>query len=269
MRELRAHAAAFSAILERDLRVFLSYRFRAVTLLLAPATTVTVFYYVSRLAHIDGAGSDAYFAYVVVGIAGLDVLTSTVGIPPTMLRQEMVAGTFERLVVSPFGAVRSIVGLMLFPLIQALLVATATVAFAAAVFGLALAWPDVLLSPLAAVLGGLAFAPIGIVALAALLVAKQTLSVVGIVITGLSIVAGVYFPARLLPDWVAWVSDVQPLTPALDLLRHLVTSAPSTISPWAEVGKLAAFTVVLLPPSLWALQRGLRYSRRRGTIIEY
>jgi ABC-type multidrug transport system permease subunit len=269
MRRPRAQAAAFAAMFERDLRVFLSYRLRAVTLLLAPATTVTVFYYISRLARIDGAGGDAYFAYVVVGIAGLDVLTSTVGLPPTMLRQEMVAGTFERLVVSPFGALRGIVGLMLFPLTQALIVAGATVAFAAAFFGLRLSWPEVVLSPLAAVLGGVAFAPLGILALAALLVAKQTLSAVGVVITGLSIVAGVYFPARLLPDWVEWMSHVQPLTPALDLLRHLVTGAPSDIAPWTAVGRLAAFTAVLLPVSLWSLQRSLRHSRRRGTIIEY
>jgi ABC-2 type transport system permease protein len=266
---LSAEAAAFGAIFERDLRVFLSYRLRAVTLLLAPATTVTVFYYVSRLARIDGAGSDAYFAYVVVGIAALDVLTSTVGIPPATLRQEMVAGTLERLVLSPFGAVRSIIALMLFPLTQSLAVATATIGFAAVVFGLHVAWPDVLLAAPAAVLGGIAFAPIGVAALAALLVAKQSLSVVGVVITALSIVAGVYFPVRLLPDWIAWVSNVQPLTPALDLLRHLVISAPTTMSPWAAAGRLIGFTVVLLPLSLWVLRAALGHSRRRGTIIEY
>jgi ABC-2 type transport system permease protein len=266
---LRAEASAFAAIFERDLRVFLSYRLRAMTLLLAPATTVTVFYYVSRLTRIDGAGSDAYFAYVVVGIAALDVLTSTVGIPPATLRQEMVAGTLERLVLSPFGAVRSMAALMLFPLAQALAVAAATIAFAAVVFGLDVAWPDVVLAPPAATLGGIAFAPIGILALAALLVAKQSLSAVGVVITALSIVAGVYFPVRLLPDWISWLSHVQPLTPALDLLRHLVTSAPTTMAPWAAVGRLVGFTAVLLPLSLYGLRAALGHSRRRGTIIEY
>jgi ABC-2 type transport system permease protein len=270
MTRLRAHLAAGSAVIERDLRLFLSYRFRPVTLLLAPLATVTLFYYVSRLVRVEQVGSsDGYFAYVVVGVIGLELLTSTISTTPATLRQELVAGTFERLVVSPFGGVRGIAAMLAFPLAQSFVVAGSTVAFAAAVFGLPIAWPDALLSPPAAVLGALAFAPFGLFALAALLLFKQTLSVVGVVITGLSIFAGVYFPVTLLPDWIRWVSEVQPFTPALELLRHLVIATPSEQALWIDVAKLVGFIVVLLPVSVWALQRAVAGSRRRGTITEY
>jgi ABC-2 type transport system permease protein len=180
-----------------------------------------------------------------------------------------VAGTFERIVVSPFGPVRAVAAMLAFPLAQSLVVAGWTVAFAAAIFGLPISWPDILLSPFAAILGGLAFAPFGLLALAALLVFKQTLSVVGIVITGLSIFAGAYFPVGLLPGWMQWVSEVQPFTPALELLRHLVIATPSESSPWTAVAKLVAFTVVLLPISLAAMRGAVAHSRRYGTITEY
>jgi ABC-2 type transport system permease protein len=267
---LRAYGSAARAVLERDLRIFASYRLRPLTLFIGPLTGVTLFYYVSRLVTVPSLGSsDGYFAYVVVGIVALEILTSTIATTPVSLRQELVAGTFERLVLSPFGAVRSIAAMMLFPLLQAFVISTVTLIFGAGVFGMHIAFPDVLLALPAGVLGALAFAPFGLLTAAAILVVKQALAGVSILLTVMSIFAGVYFPVALLPDWIEWVSKVQPFTPAVDLLRHLILSAPTTDPPLLDAAKLVAWAAVLLPASLWVLSIGIRYSRQRGTIIEY
>jgi ABC-2 type transport system permease protein len=270
MRTLRLHLIAAAGIAERDLRVFASYRLRPVMLVLAPLASVTLFYYVSRLVTVESLGSsDGYFAYVVAGIAALDVLAATLGAPSALLRQELVAGTFERLVLSPFGAVRSLVAMMAFPFLQALTVASFTVLFAAVAFGMSLAWPRILLGPPAALLAAVAFAPLGLMLLAGVLVMKQALVGASIIVTALSIVAGAYFPTELLPDWLEWLSEVQPFTPALNLLRYVISSNPATATPWNDVAELATFAAVLLPPALWMLTRALAHSRRRGTVTEY
>lgn len=267
---LRAHAAAAAAIVERDARLFLSYRLRPFGLLLGPIASVAIFYYVSRLVDARELGaSDGYFAYVVIGIVALDVLTAALGGTPAALRQELVAGTFERLVLSGFGALPAVLAMMAFPLVLGAIVAAITVAFAALAFGMPLAWPDILLAPPAALLGALAFTPFGVLAVAAMLAVKQTLAGVSLVLTGLSLFAGVYFPVRLLPDWTRWIADVQPLTPALELLRSLISTAPQSGSAWIDVAKLVGFAAVLLPFSLWVLGRALVFGRRRGTITEY
>jgi ABC-2 type transport system permease protein len=270
VRTLRTHGSAALAVLERDLRIFASYRMRPLTLMIGPLTAVTLFYYISRLVTVSAVGSsDGYFAYVVVGIVALELLTSAIATMPVTLRQELVAGTFERLVLSPFGAVRGIGAMMAFPLLQAFVVATVTLTFGGAVFGMHIAFPDVMLAIPAGLLGALAFAPLGLLTVAAILVVKQAIAGVSVVITAMSIVAGVYFPVNLLPGWIEWASDVQPLTPAVDLLRHLISSAPTTDSPLVAVAKLVGWAGVLLPISLWILSLGIRYSRQRGTIIEY
>ena len=270
MTALRAHGSAAAAVMERDLRLFMSYRLRPLTLLIGPLTTVTLFYYISRLVRIPALGSsDGYFAYVVVGIVALDMLTSTVGTTPVTLRQELVAGTFERLVLSPFGPIRGVVAMMAFPVLQAFVVATATLVFATSVFGMPVQWPDVLLAIPAATLGALAFAPFGLLTVASILVVKQALAGVSILLTAMSIFAGVYFPVALLPDWISWLSEVQPFTPAVELLRHLISGTPSLHSPLVDVLKLMGWVVVLLPLSLRLLAAAIGYSRRRGTIIEY
>ena len=41
---------------------------------------------------------------------------------PDLLRQELIAGTFDRLLLSPFGAVRGVIAIALFPLIMMIFV---------------------------------------------------------------------------------------------------------------------------------------------------
>ena len=83
------------------------------------------------------------------------------------------------------------------------------------------------------------------------------------------IIAGLYFPVALLPDWVEWTSEVQPFTPSVDLLRNLIVGTPLADSAWLDLLKLVGFATVLLPASAWLLSRAVRAGQRRGTILEY
>ena len=94
------YVSAAGAILRRDLQLMLSYRFRLVTQILTTIVTLTLFYYISRLVNVESCASpDQYYAFAVVGIITLQIINSTLLAPPMMLRQELVAGTFERLAV--------------------------------------------------------------------------------------------------------------------------------------------------------------------------
>jgi len=52
------------------------------------------------------------------------------------------------------------------------------------------------------------------------LLVKQTVMGASFIVSAISLVAGLYFPISLLPGYLRWASDVQPFTPAVDLLRH-------------------------------------------------
>ena len=106
---------AFGAVMRRDLHVYLSYRTRLFSQLLTALFSLTLFYYVSRLVHVSGFRShDSYFGFVVVGISLISVLYSCFSIPE-LVRQELIAGTFDRLLLSPFGAVRSVLAMTFLP----------------------------------------------------------------------------------------------------------------------------------------------------------
>ena len=265
-----ALASAAGAIFKRDLLIFTSYRTRLFSTLFSMAVSLVLFYYVSRLVRSKAIGTpDDYFAFVVIGLIIFGVLTSTMSTPVATLRAELQAGTFERMVLSPFGPVRSIASLLLFPLALSLTVGLLSLVFAGVVFGLDLRWSTAPLALPVAALGALSFAPFGLAMAAAVVVFKQTNAGATLVITAMTLLAGVYFPVSLLPDWIQWASDVQPFTPAVDLLRNLLVGTPLSHPAASEVAKLVGFAVITLPLAVLLLRSALRHSRRRGTIIEY
>ena len=270
MRHASSYAGAAAALVKRDALIFASYRTRFVTQFLNAAFTLTLFYFVSRLVRVQPFGSpDDYYAFAVVGLVILQVITATLLTTSSTVRQELVAGTFERLVVSPFGAIGGILAMTVFPVVMALVTGIAMLTFAGLVFGLPI---EPLTAPLAipvGLLGALSFAPFALLVGAAVLAFKQAVSGVGYLLAGFAIVAGVYFPVSLLPEWIRWASDVQPFTPAVDLMRHLLVGTELKESAWWELARLAGFAAVLLPPAVWTLSRALRFGQRRGTITEY
>jgi ABC-2 type transport system permease protein len=260
---------AFLAVLKRDLHVYLSYRTRMVSQLLSAIFSITLFYYVSKLVHIHGFKTPgSYFGFVVVGIALVGVIYSCFSVPE-LLRQELVAGTFDRLLLSPFGAVRSIIAMTLFPLINAFFLAALTLGLACLLYGLQLHWSTVPLSVPVMGLALIAFLPFGLLFAALTVVIKQGSVGTTWVIALLTIIGGLYFPIELLPHWVQTASQAQPFTPATNVLRHFLVNSPVSSPVATSLLKLAGFAAVLLPISLFVLSRAIRFGQQRGTIIEY
>jgi ABC-2 type transport system permease protein len=212
---------------------------------------------------------DDYFAFVVVGIVTLEVLSATLVATPTRIRQELLVGTFEKLILSPFGCVAAVASMTLFPFLQAIVQGIVTIGFAAIVFTLPLHWPTVALAIPVVALSMLAFLPFSLFVAAGVIVVKQAQSGVGFLITGISLIAGFLFPVSLLPGWIEWASKVQPFTPALQLQRHLLVGTPVDGSIEVALLKMILSAVLLIPPGLWAVSMAIRIGQRRGTVIEY
>jgi ABC-2 type transport system permease protein len=119
------------------------------------------------------------------------------------------------------------------------------------------------------VLGTLAFSCFGVALIGTVLVMKHAIAGTNWIVAGISLIAGLYFPVTLLPDWIEWMSQVQPFTPTVDLLRNVLVGTPLTDPAWISVLKVAGFAAVLMPVSVWLLRVMVRASRRRATILEY
>ncbi len=264
----RCYLDAALGIVRRDFTILLTYRMQVVTQFFAPLFSLVIFYYIAKLVQVGSFVTAAdYFGFVVVGLVIAQVLQSAMT-GPALFRQELVAGTFERMLLSPFGAVAGIVSMLVFPLLNACVMATVTLLIAATVFGMQVQWPDALLALPVGIAGAIAFCAIALFFLSATVLFKQNAGTTWVT-AAITVVSGVYFPVALLPGWISWAADVQPFTATVDLLRHLLVGTPLKESPALLAVQLAAFIAVLAPLGLLALSRAVEASRRRGTVIEY
>jgi ABC-type multidrug transport system permease subunit len=265
-----ALASAAAAIVQRDARLFWSYRLGPVRELVAMAFSVVLFYELAQLissAHFPTPG--AYFEFAAIGLALTPMLRSGLVAPPAALREELLTGTFERLALSPLGTSACLVATLVFPLALGLLMGAAILLLCATLFGLALDWPGALLALPLAGLTALALAPFGALLLAAGVLVKRAGAGSGWIVAGLALVGGVYFPPALLPGWIGWAAEVQPVTPALDLLRHVLTGTPVDGTVAGDLALLAAFAAVGLPLAAAVLRAACARARRRGTLFDY
>ena len=265
-----AHVDAALAIAKRDVLVYRSYRTRFPAQVLRSCLAVTLLYYISRLVTVAPFdGPDSYFAFAVVGLVIVELMFSALSGLPARVRHEIVAGTFERFVISPLGPVAAVFSLSLFPLLLALVSGTITLLFASAVFGMPVRWETLPLSLPIAFAGCLSFLALGAIATAAVIAFKETQAGVGFLATGIAFVSGSLFPVALLPGWIEWAAHVQPFTPVLELLRNVIGGTPLDGSAEVALAKVVVSAVVLLPVSAWLLREAIRSSQQRGTIIEY
>jgi len=161
-----------------------------------------------------------------------------------------------------------VVAVVAFPILYSVVLAVGTLALAALIFGISVNLANALPALGIGILGAISLGCIGLLFAAALLAFKSSMGA-SWVIAGLSLLGGAYFPLRLFPSWIRWVSDVQPFTPTVDLLRHLLIGTRTIDTVSIEVLKLIGFTAVLMPLSVGMLSLAIRFSRRRGTIMEY
>ncbi len=264
-----AYASAAGAVLRRDLRLYLSYPGRFPMRVLTAVFSLALFHYISQLVAVDQfSDPEDYFAFVVVGLVILEVLQATLGVG-VALRQELLTGNFERVVLSPFGPVPGIAAMALLPLLLAFVLALVMLGAGALLFDLPVSWSQAPLAVPVALLGSSAFAALGLLFAAVVVLFKQATSAAAFFVAIISLLSGVYFPVALLPGWAEWLSGVLPFKPTVDLLRHLLLDTPMVGSVGAALAKLAGFVAVLTPLSLLALRAALRHTQRRGTIAEY
>ena len=262
-----AWVRALVAVARRDLQVLASYRSTFYSRPAGMIFTLALFYFVSRLVTVERfATPDAYFAFVAVGLVIYGLIRSSLDVPQAV-RDELVGGTYERLELSAAGATAGVVGMLITPFLYALFLAVTTLTAAALLFGLDVQWSTAWLGLPVGLLSALAFAPFALVFCAVTIAYKQSPGQ-GAVLPSSSLVSGLYFPVELLPGWLEWLSEVQPLTPAVDLMRHVILGFPLEEAAGLEVLRLIAFAVIGIPIAVYAVSRARRFSRARGTVLE-
>ncbi|UCG23065.1 MAG: ABC transporter permease [Chloroflexota bacterium] len=258
-------------LIDHNFRLAWSYKINFFGRYLSGLMTMLIFYFLDVLLQQSGQASiseGTYFTFALIGGAFFRYLTLTSQAFSTSLREEMLMGTIEPLLVTATPVTVSILGPSSWLLIQAssivvgqLLVGALLGAdFAQANWGSALVLLLISLS---------IFASFGIVSAAFAIVFKRSDPVTTFISSIAYILSGVFFPVEVFPPWLRILSYLLPTTYALRALRGALMGGASLADLAVDVVILLGFAAVFTPLSIWALRYAIRRMKDTGELAHY
>jgi ABC-2 type transport system permease protein len=259
--------ASVRAFVRRDFRIEISYRLAFVSEIATVLLSIVTFSLVAHLVR-PGQVPGGYFTFATVGLALSTFLQVGVVTVATNLRQDQIMGTLEALVASGTGIRPVAAGIVSYPFMTAAIrgVAYFGIAF---LFGARTAHANWGLAATAMALGAISFAGIALAGAALVLIFRQAVAATGWLLSVMTLAAGVLFPLRFFPHWVAGLAEISPFTLTLRVAREALLTGASWGSGAARVSLLAVLAVVFALLGVGFIGGGLAWAKRSGTLAQY
>ena len=235
-------------------------------------TVVPLFFITGALqgtmANVIRGQGDQYFAFLIVGLLSLNLVSSTIYALPTGLQSATSTGTLEALLATPTPIASLLAGLSGYDILLSF-ARGMVMLIAAGVIGAHVAWAKIGVSiPIIALLV-LAHLPVAIVTAAMVLAFRARGPLPQLLMMASAFLGGVYYPATAIPGWLQSLSAFVPMTYGLSALRAVLLEGRSVTTVWQDLSILLVFTVVALAISSVLFQAALRYARRAGNLAQY
>jgi ABC-2 type transport system permease protein len=262
------------AFIRRDFHTQASYRLAFVMRIAGILISVSIFYFISQTLgaaaspYLQSYDTD-YFHFALLGVAFYPFISLSANAMAEAVREYTSTGTLEVLFLSPTPILAVLSWSTVWRYCWAFGEALFYLLMATVVFQAHLAWANLAAALLIVLLAILANVGFGLVNASFLLVTKRASPLVGLLALLNNLLAGIYYPVEVLPDWLQTVSQLLPATYSIGALRRVMLGSASLADVGQEVLALIGFTVVLLPIGLIALRFGVRWAKIDGSLAQY
>ncbi|MBN1978389.1 MAG: ABC transporter ATP-binding protein/permease [Anaerolineae bacterium] len=260
--------------LRRDFKMQMSYRLSFVLQFFGMLFSSSSFYFVSQLLGASAAqqmssyGGD-YFSFVLIGIAFVGYQGVALHAFSGVVQSAQSAGTLEAMLVTPTRLSTILFSSSLWNFVFTSFRVLLYILMGMLVFGADLRRANVLAGLVILCLTIVTLSGIGILSACFVLVFKRGNPVDFVFGSLSSLLGGVYYPVQVLPDWLQVLARFFPLTYSLEAMRRALLAGASLADLWREIAVLVAFSVLLLPLSLFAFRYAVRRAKRDGSLTQF
>jgi ABC-2 type transport system permease protein len=269
----RAELRKLPAFARRDLLIAWSYRTSFFSQWVGLATGALTFYFIGLMVDPNklpqyGGSKTTYMEFVAAGIALAAFLSLGLGRVGIALRQEQLTGTLESLLMTPTSVATIQVGSAVYDLIYVPIRTALFFVIIALIFGIHFEPSGI--GP--AIFSLLLFIPfvwgLGVANAAVTLTVRRGGGAIALVVSGLLVSSGAFFPLELLPGWFTSFAQYNPISLAVEGIRRPLLGG-GWEGVWPRGLLLAPIAVVTLAAGLFAFRLALRREQRRGTLGLY
>lgn len=263
--------AKLRAMVGHSFRLAWTYKINFCARYLSSVVVILLYYFLGKLIQSPDRGvfdGGSYFTFALIGTAFFRYLMQISHAFSANLREQMLMGTIEPLMVTATPTTAAILGPSSWVVIEATLIVMGQFVLGALI-GADFSQANWLLAVLVGVMSLASVISYGILSAAFTIVFKRGDPVVWFVNSVGFLFCGVFFPISVLPSWLQFVSYLLPVTYALRALRGALTGGASLADLTPDLGILLAFALVLTPLSIWALRRAIRLLKETGELVHY
>ena len=252
----------------------MSYRLSFVLQFFGMLFSSSSFYFVSQLLGASAAqqmssyGGD-YFSFVLIGIAFVGYQGVALHSFSGVVQSAQSAGTLEAMLVTPTRLSTILFSSSLWNFVFTSFRVLLYILIGMFVFGADLRKANVLAGFVILCLTIVTLSGIGILSACFVMVFKRGNPVDFLFGSLSSLLGGVYYPVQVLPDWLQVLARFFPLTYSLEAMRRALLTGASLVDLWREIAVLVAFSVLLLPLSLFSFRHAVRQAKRDGSLTQF
>lgn len=259
------------AYLRRDFLIWSSYRLAAFWQVVGVFMTLGL---VLLAGSALGEGSDvieseggSYIAFILLGLAFMDLLMQGLGALPRAINDNQRAGTLEPMLLAPITALNMMISFWLFKFLFSTFRMLTLISFGMIVLGY---WSAA--NPLATVAvlipAIVTFMAMGAFSAAFMILVKQGDPVLVAYAGITALLGGAIFPPDALPGWLQPLTQLIPLTHALSGIRESFDGG-SLVDVVPQILALTVMAAVMLPPGFLAFSWAIDRAKREGSLGEY
>ena len=260
MKLLRA-AGAFWTM---DRQVRWSYPASMFNQLASMAALVFLFYYGGE-SIVDSVLPDTQegglFLFAIVGYAVLQLMSASHSAYASRVRSAQVSGLLEASMMTRTPAWQILLAMPTYDLASAFTRLAGLLVLAVVLSDAAVTWSGLPAALVFLALGEVSFLALGVISASITLVTKTGDPIARVVNMASFLIAGVFFPRDVLPEWLGTVGGLLPIAPVLDGMRNaLFGSVGSITQPALLIQCLVTATLLALAAALiarWSLRRVL------------
>ena len=263
-----------AAFLKRDLSLSLSYRLSFLLQLVGIFFSVSTFYFLSQLfgaalvPQLDQYGGD-YFSFVLIGLAFTGYISLSLSNFAASIREGQMMGTLEIMLLSPTRLSTILISSSLWSYLLATVHTLVYLIMGVLIFGFNVSQINIISALVVLVLSIASFSGIGILSAAVVMLVKKGDPIAWLFGGVSSLLAGVFYPISVLPDWLEPLSRFLPLTYALDAMRLAVLKGSSLAELRFDILVLLGFTLILTPLAFIAFSKALKRAKIEGSLTQY
>ncbi len=262
------------AFIRRDFQTQSSYRLDFFMQIVGMMISMSIFYFISRILgtavnpYLQRYHTD-YFHFALMGIAFYPFINISSNSLAEAIHEYQHTGTLEVLFLSPTDIFPLLVMSTLWRYCWAFAETMLYLLTAMFIFGANFDWLNIFSAMLIVWLTIFANAGLGLINAGFSLVTKRTSPLARLLGLVTNLLAGVYFPIEVLPDWLRFFSYLLPATYAFEALRRTMLQGTSLVELRPQLLMLIGFAVILLPIGLIAFTYSVRWAKIDGSLSQY